>query len=177
MNKRFFVFLFGLITISLLAYSCEKDDICAESTPDTPQLVIRFFDSLNVEEFKQVPSLRIIVVRDEDNAIFADSDRTNRDSIALPLRTQQLSTRYLLINNSASSDDEVPLETGQIDTLDITYTRTDEFISRACGFRAVFELTEVTSPDTDKWIDGDPAIEIVNTTVENETAAHVKIFH
>ncbi|NER16318.1 DUF6452 family protein [Spongiivirga citrea] len=175
MNKRFFVFVFSLIAIGFISYSCEKDDICSEVTPDTPQLIIRFFDATDIETVKAVPSLRVVAVREDSNVFFETGDRTDRDSIAIPLRTQQLTTRYLLINNSASNDDGN--ETGQIDTLDITYTRSDEFISRACGFRAIFELTEVSSPDIDKWIAADPAIEIINTTVENENAAHVKIFH
>ncbi|MFP2995055.1 DUF6452 family protein [Spongiivirga sp. MCCC 1A20706] len=174
MNNRFFVFLFCLAVICFFSYSCEKDDICASGTPDTPQLIIRFFDSTDIETLKPVPSLRIVAVREDTSVFFENEDRTDRDSIALPLRTQQLTTRYLLINNS---EDEDNIEQGQIDTLDITYTKSDQFISRACGFRAVFELTEVSSPDTEKWIAGNPAIEIVNTTVENENAAHVKIFH
>ncbi len=173
MNKRFFVFLISLLAIGFISYSCEKDDICADSTPDTPQLIIRFFDATNVEELKSVPNLRVVAVRDEDLASLGDPVAT--DSIAFPLRTQELTTRYLLINNSATDDDGN--ETGTIDTLDITYTRSDVFVSRACGFRANFELTDVSSPDTERWIAADPAIEIVNTTIENEFAAHVKIFH
>ena len=99
-------------------------------------------------------------------------DRTDLDSIAIPLKVTENSTGFYFIKNSADVDS---LEAGDLDTLYFNYTRKDKFISRACGYIANFEtLGSDLKMETDNWIKD---IEIVTPLVENSTAAHVKIFH
>jgi hypothetical protein len=45
-----------------LLVACEKDDICAETTPTTPQLVITFKDANNINESKAVESLAVYAI-------------------------------------------------------------------------------------------------------------------
>ena len=47
-----FIYLF-LIVI----FSCEKDDICSETTQTTPRLVIEFYDLQAPDELLAVPGL------------------------------------------------------------------------------------------------------------------------
>ena len=37
---------------SLIIISCEKDDICPDSTQTTPQLVVAFYDALDPQQSK-----------------------------------------------------------------------------------------------------------------------------
>ena len=50
--------LYSLILI-LLVFSCESDDICAESTNSTPRLIITFYDTENVETRKDLSLIHI----------------------------------------------------------------------------------------------------------------------
>ena len=161
---------------SMLYYvsSCEKDDICVDG--DTPLLVIGFFDVEDTTEAKEVPSIRIKNI-DIDSILENDSfsDRTDSpDSLSVPLRSNAVSTMYEIIYDS-EDDDETELETGNRDTLTITYELGEAFVSRACGFVANYNNIEVTlTEDSENWIQD---ISVVQANVENTDNIHVKIFH
>ncbi len=172
MNK--FKFAFFIIVIGVGIFSaCEKDDICVDD--DTPQLIIRFYDADNPTELKVVPGLRVIGVGN-GNPVDTFSDRTSTlDSIAIPLKTNDISTQFSFILNS--EDDDNGAETGTTDQLLFSYETEEIFKSRACGFVVNYDnLTTDFSPATENWIQ---SIEIVkpSVTIEEEVTAHVKIFH
>ena len=172
MNK--FKFAFFIIVIGVGIFSaCEKDDICVDD--DTPQLIIRFYDADNPTELKVVPGLRVIGVGN-GNPVDTFTDRTSTlDSIAIPLKTNDISTQFSFILNSA--DDDNGAETGTTDQLLFSYETEEIFKSRACGFVVNYDnLTTDFSPATENWIQ---SIEIVkpSVTIEEEVTAHVKIFH
>ena len=163
-----------LIAILLVHISsCEKDDICVDG--DTPLLVIGFFDVTDTAEAKQVTSLRIIntdITTVLENESF--SDRSSPDSLLVPLRIDEVTTAYQFISDSAD-DDDTEEETGNIDTLTITYQVRENFVSRACGFVANFdELSISLSQGSENWIQD---IQIVQSTIENSNNIHVKILH
>jgi hypothetical protein len=167
-NAYFWVFLFAGI---LLLGGCEKDDICVDG--DTPLFVIGFFDVTDTEQTteKDVSSLRIREISRED---FPPSftDRSTTDSVALPLPTNASTVTYILISNSATTNE---VETGNIDTLDVTYTLSERFVSRACGFVAVYdEITVSVRPDADNWIQD---LVLVDTLVEFNNRIHLKALH
>ena len=138
---------------------------------DTPQLVLRFYSVDDTTELKKVNKLRVIGVG-QANTVDTFSDRTNLDSINLPLRSDATETRYVLILNSADKDGA---ETGNPDTLRFSYATREVFISRACGFVTNYDNLSTNLPaDSEPWIQ---SISIVNPSIEGQTAAHVKIFH
>jgi len=152
--------------------SCEKDDICVDG--DTPLLVIGFFDIEDTTASKEVPSLRIKEVI-LDSVINTITDRSSSlDSIGIPLRTDAISTSFAFITDSAD-DAETGEETGNIDSLTISYQPREAFISRACGFVMNYDNISVTLPESaNNWIQD---ITIVQQTVENSNNIHVKIFY
>ena len=167
-----------LILLLFLIYgaSCERDDICVEG--DTPLLVIGFFDVDDTLNFKSVASFRLRAV-DNDSVLnnstdYEFSDRaTVNDSILVPLRIAENSTRFEFIINSA--DDETGLETGTVDTLDLSYVVNSEFISRACGFIANYDELQIDQVvNGSNWIQD---ISIVTPNIERTNQIHVKIFH
>ncbi|MDO6604889.1 DUF6452 family protein [Arenibacter palladensis] len=168
-----------LLTIVLIGFgACEKDDICIDG--DTPLLVIRFYDVDNPTELKDVTDFRIVGVG-QNTTVTTVSDRTDTDSIAIPLKVTENTTGFYFISNSSdvettdSSGETITVEGGDLDTLYFNYSRIDKFVSRACGYIANYEdLTSDLKTETDNWIKD---IEIVTPLVENSTAAHVKIFH
>lgn len=163
------ILLVGTVTFS----ACEKDDICVDD--DTPQLIIRFYDAENPTEFKVVPGLRVIGVGN-GNPVDTFSDRSSSlDSIAIPLKTNDISTQFSFILNSANDDNGA--ETGTADLLQLLYDTEEVFKSRACGFIANYDnLTTDFTPTAENWI---KSIEIIKplVTIEEEVTAHVKIFH
>jgi hypothetical protein len=172
MKKLLFV-----ITILAVIISCEKDDICTDSNADTAQLVIRFYDITDTDTPKSVTNLLVV---GENNNFSYDVEST-RDSIAIPLRILENNTSYTLIkdyevnDNGTPNDDTDDIITGNEDYIVINYTNNQVYISKACGFKNIFE--EVTfgfDTDTDNWILNTT---VENNTIENSNNAHVHIYH
>ena len=152
-----------------LLIGCEKDDICVDG--DTPLLVIRFFDSTEPGTPKAVDQLRVIGLGNED-PVPTFTDRSSLDSIALPLRPGETETAFILIRDS---QDEEGVETGNPDTLRLSYSTREEFVSRACGFIANYEELEgELQTGSENWIQ---SIEVDTTSVQNQDSRHVSIYH
>ena len=167
--------IYPLICILFLVVytsSCERDDICTDG--DTPLLVLGFFDSEDTTLAKEVPAFRVFetILNTEVNTFTGGT--SSLDSIGVPLRTDAITTSFALITNSAT-DAETGEETGNIDTLTITYTTRENFISRGCGFVINFDELDVQiTADDENWIQD---VSIQQQTIENSNNIHVKIFH
>ena len=163
-----------LILILSVFISCEKDDICSAETSTTPMLILRFYDIANEEEIKAVPNLLVYGLDDAGERVLFDhisSIASNTDSIAIPLRTDDNLTRFVLHRDFEYAD----FETGNFDVITAIYEREEVYVSRACGYKDIFNnLTLNLETDSDNWVINS---EILNTTINNETTAHVKIFH
>lgn len=159
----FFLFLLCCLWLS----SCERDDICAESTPTTPLLVIDFFDQDNPSELKAPNNLLIIAQGSTEGLLL------NSSSVSLPLRTDEDQTQYTFVLNFESED---PDNIENADSIFFNHVRQEEYISKACGFRITYQALqdEIIAGNDGSWVDN---ITIVNTTVEDETEAHIRIFH
>ena len=148
------------ITLILLLFftiiSCEKDDICIDET--TPSLIFRFYNNDNPTEFKQI-NLDSVWVEGKNK--IEEYVNFSLDSIAIPIDLNHNKTTYILENNSIK------------DTITFNYVRSDIFVSRSCGYKTIFEDFQAES-NTTNWIKN---ISINNSTIDNETAAHISIFH
>jgi hypothetical protein len=176
MKKISIALVFIIVCISFGA--CEKDDICIDGV--TPLLVIRFYDVDNPTVLKKVSKFRIVGIG-QNTTVTTVSDRTDSDSIAIPLKVTENTTGFYFINNSSnvettdSNGETIIVEGGNLDTLHFNYTRKDKFVSRACGYIANYEdVSSDLETGTDNWIKD---IEIVTPLVENSATAHVKIYH
>ena len=163
--------LFLVISVFL---SCEKDDICSSDTGTTPQLILSFYDIANQEETKAVPNLLVYGVNSLNEIVLFDGIgllATNTDSIAIPLQTSDNFTRFVLHRDLEDGD----FETGNIDIIIANYEREDVYVSRACGYKQIFNNLGIDlEPDPSNWVINS---EILSTTINNENEAHVKIFH
>ncbi|WP_299526617.1 DUF6452 family protein [Winogradskyella sp.] len=191
----FLIIVFSAIIITLFA--CERDDICAETTPTTPRLFIEFYDATSPEDLRSVPRLTAYgegLITDSDgnpieptevtDGILELSDGTfifdiNRNAIDLPLRIddglneERVRTRFILERNTNLRLDESG--TSNVDIIEISYVPQFEYVSRACGYKSIFNAIDVTvDNDGDNWIS---SIEIDVQNLENENTTHVRIFH
>lgn len=169
------------IAIVLIVFSfsgCEKDDICASTTPTTPRLVIRFYDKDNPDVQKNLSNLTAKAVGEENPIIFNEAGteitkyETNGNSISLPLRLNSEQTEYELTQNSSTPT------LRNTDKIIIEYTTNQIYVSRACGYKTNFRLNSenpVTRPtdDPSEWINN---LIIETTNIESENETHVKIY-
>ncbi|PKQ44129.1 DUF6452 family protein [Confluentibacter flavum] len=179
--KKISLLLILLLAIGIII-SCERDDICPESTPTTPKLIIEFYDSANPESVKFVPQIRVQGVNND--GVLEGYNAANVQKLELPLRTDTTATQYRLhrnysINNGGTPDDPSDdFPNGNEDIITIKYTTEQVFVSRACGYKTVFKNVSLTiEPDTnpDNWILSRQSV-TDNQSVEDETTAHFYLF-
>lgn len=143
-----------LLCIASIIGSCEKDDFCIE--PITPNLVIRFYDASNTSTTKSVDDL-YVWPQGRDSVVVGSTT----DSIAIPLDVTANQTIY-------------NLSTGTLqEQIIIDYDINEVFVSRSCGFKATF--SNVTFTANNAWINS--ILPNTAITIEDETAAHIQIFH
>lgn len=156
--------LFLVLLTSIFA-ACEKDDFCIQN-PVTSRLIIDFYDDTNRETLKNVQRFSIIAEGKTDS-LFVN---TTSNSIAIPLNSLTQETRYTLKKNDengAKIDDKIA-------TFTIQYDTEEEFVSRSCGFKVIFNNVAFSS-DTNSWITDFTPTTIIN--LDDQSAAHVQIFH
>ncbi len=157
------------LLICLLLAACERDDLCTPDQATTPRMTIVFKDVTNPTQIKEVTSLR---VKEIGSGEFAPLDFNgsmlleDADTIYLPLRNNFDLTSY----DFFKEEDGVNL----ISNVDFRYSRNEEFVSRACGFRTLYNgLGSGVSANTG-WIN---RTQVVDTTITNNLIVHVEIFH
>ena len=163
-------------------FSCERDDICPETTPTTPRLIIDLHDFANQEDKKNVFDFRVQGV-DNDKVLEGYNVIGATDDIILPLRTNTNSTQYKLHIDYAINDNGTPDVTsddfidGNEDIITISYSTEDVYVSRACGYKTIFKNVTLTiEPDTDNWIKLKESL-IENQSIEDETTTHFILYH
>lgn len=179
--KKISVLLILITCVGIgITLSCEPDDICPESTSTTPNLVIDAYDTDNPENIKAITKL---VIGGIGNDFILTNGIISASKIALPLKTDANTTQYVLIKDASinnngtpddSSDDTID---GNYDTITISYTREEVYVSRACGYKTIFKNVTLTiEPDSDNWIKSRQPLND-NQSVENEAETHFNIFH
>lgn len=163
--------------------SCEKDDICDPATPTTPRLILHFFDKNNISVSRRTTNLKIIGdgFADTEPLLNRTGEATWNDTLVyLPLRVNENSTKYKLILNA----DDNNATNDRTDILEINYTRNDIYISRACGFKTVFNLggnplqdsfiiNNIPNTTTGDWLTD---VQVIQSQINDENEAHIQIF-
>jgi len=168
-----------ILLVLVLAFtftSCEKDDICDANTITTPRLVISFYDINNSSVLKNVTDLTIIGEGKTEGITFSGSTLINGSTVSIPLKTDADATSFRFILNYGNSNTALVNE----DNLKFNYSRTNVFVSRACGFKTEYTLDPITPyvhTDADvadeKWIQ---YIAVKNSTINNENETHLEIY-
>jgi hypothetical protein len=160
------IFKYSLASFCIFFFlNCERDDICIQDIKETPDLILLMLDSEDNNTRKSPSDFRIRAIGTENIL-----PQSNGDSIPLPLNTQEKVTQFEFILNEGNDNQN-------IDTLQINYQRIDQFINRACGYRANFILQQpaitLLNPGND-WIKG---YIILKDTITDEKAAHLGILY
>ena len=151
--------------IGFYLISCEPDDICLTTIPDTPKLIIGFFDESTGLK-KEVLDLKVQGNNSEEIYLFQTTD-----SISLPLKNLEKTTSYALVKNFKENIND----SGNRDHLLVSYQYNHIYISRACGYMSNYDINQVViENDNSNWI---IKSEIINSQVKDEKTVHVKVFH
>ena len=166
MKKIFLVLIVVCISLS----SCEKDDICDAATSTTPRLIIDFYDFTNPTLQKNVTNLGII-----GDGLSTVILYNGVSKIELPLdMTKDLSQYQFVLNYGNENPAFI-----NTDNLQFKYTRVNTFVSRACGYKTLFQLdsanpfTKTDSATSDGlWMKN---ITLFQYAILNENETHLSI--
>jgi hypothetical protein len=170
MNRFYTIFL--LLTATILFNSCEKDDLCTPDQAVTPRMVIEFKDALSPSENKAVDRIQVQEIGSSDFAPLDSAGSTSlndTETISIPLRTNSSTTSY---NFVLTKDGTI-----NSDNIDFSYVLEEEYVSRACGFRIIYNnlsFEQIAESTGTQWIQ---QVVVVPADVTNNTDIHVQILH
>ena len=145
-----------LLIYFFILFSCEPDDLCLETYPDTPKLIIKFFDNVSQESIV----INNLTIEDIDRNLVLFTGTT--DSISIPLNYTKQQTSFNFIYNT------------NLDKVYVNYGVNEVFVSKGCGYRMEYLLENIiVENDNENWIS---SLEISNQNVVEESNHHVKIF-
>ena len=145
-----------LLIYFFILFSCEPDDLCLETYPDTPKLIIKFFDNVSQESI----IINNLTIEDIDRNLVLFTGTTDSISIPLNYTKQQTSLNFIYNTN--------------LDKVYVNYVTNEVFVSKGCGYRMEYLLENIIAEnDNENWIS---SIEILNQNVVEESNHHVKIF-
>ncbi len=159
-----------LLLLLTFAFSgCEKDDICDRNTSVTPRVIIEFYDATQTSVLKNVVNLEVHATGEMDSL-----EVFNGNKIQLPLNPIAETTTYTLNLNSTLPG------SANTDIITFNYTTKEVYISRACGFKNIYELNAANGAvNTDGatndglWI---VDLDIITNNILNENEVHIKIY-
>ena len=175
-----------ILFIAVALINCERDDICAETTATTPRLLIEFYDLANTDDLKSVPRLTLYgeglvtdPIEETDATIVFNA---NVNSAELPLiigiEGESTTTSFVFEKDTNLRLDTDTTTESNLDTIEITYTSEYVYVSRACGYKSIFNNLNITGiVDGNNWISSIEIEETIETTIENENTVHVRIYH
>ncbi|WP_162984873.1 DUF6452 family protein [Mesonia aquimarina] len=156
-----------------LGGSCQRDDICPETTQTTPNLVISFRDIENPSIPKAVTNLNIR----EENKTDYFYDEPISDTIAIiPLRNNQNFTNYYFTLNSEIVNGSGNPDRNK-DQIQFSYATDEIFVSRACSYKTEFYELQgslISDDETANWIE---SITIAENNIVDENTVHLFIYH
>ena len=145
-----------LLIYFFILFSCEPDDLCLETYPDTPKLIIKFFDNVSQESIV----INNLTIEDIDRNLVLFTGTTDSISIPLNYTKQQTSLNFIYDTN--------------LDKVYVNYGVNEVFVSKGCGYRMEYLLENIiVENDNENWIS---SLEILNENVVEELNHHVKIF-
>ena len=132
-NMKKLLSLLILVIFSVAIFSCQ-DEFCLDAT--TPNLIIRFY---NKDTITKTKSINLVVWANTKDTLY---NGIATDSLSIPLDTQNNNVTYhLSILNSLNTQEDI----------DINYTTEDVFVSKACGFKSIFNNVSISAKNN-SWI-------------------------
>ncbi|QEE50739.1 hypothetical protein FUA48_14480 [Flavobacterium alkalisoli] len=169
-------FLLLLAAIGFL--SCEKDDICAEGTVTTPNLVVEFYDKDNRTVLKNVTYFQYFTT--DGDTLPSYKTYLNTNKILVPLRTNNEESQWVFSLGKKVNSDTIYNK----DAITFKYLHNEIYVSRACGFKSNFILNPNIQDDPNPQVDDSQDADglwiqdytIEQPNIETSDEVHVKIY-
>ncbi|NUY79384.1 hypothetical protein HUK80_00635 [Flavobacterium sp. MAH-1] len=161
-----------VVLFAVFQVNCERDDVCGGSTPTTPRIVVEFYDYNNTTLAKNVTNMTLKSTETDSVLTY-----TATNKVFVPLKTFDTTTTYAFTIN----DDENPNTLTFTDSLMFNYATRDVYVSRACGYKTVFDLSQDIGIPAVILNNGNPGTWIRNIvidthTIEFEDETHIRIY-
>ena len=153
--------IFQLLFLScfLIFQGCEDDEICIES------LSSRLNVSISAQDSNSVFSINNLVVTETTDAATIELLNENASSFKVLLPEDKITATYK-IDVSFSSSDPLQTKAPITETLTVSYNASNEYVSKACGFKTKFENINYSTTGT-------LTINSPKNTINNETETHL----
>ena len=102
MKKTSLILIFIALVGILITISCERDDICSESTATTPSLIIDAYDAESTDDLLAVNDLLVYGIDNEE--ILSGYEVVTEYQIILPLKTDADTTQFALVKDAVLND-------------------------------------------------------------------------
>ena len=164
-----------MLLLAVSFWNCEKDDICAEGNANTPFMVIEFYDIANPTVLKNVTNLKVLLSGTTTAVVFnkdlapdnVERYLSNASKIAIPLNSNDTQSAFEFLFNAGDTSENS-------DALTFDYETSNVYVSRACGYKTVFQLDPIAfNPLATDWIQD---IVVTQPNITNENEVHVKIY-
>lgn len=169
-------YLFPIVLFLCLGFlsGCEKDDICSEDIPTTPRVIVDFYEYLNPSVPKTFSKLEVFETDTPQRLLVYE----NAGQILLPLRTDSEVSSYVFRLTYTNINMEITNE----DLVEIRYTKDDIYISRACGYKSNFTLSDSEPLDPNPKVSDNGSDElwikeliVRQAVITNENETHLDI--
>ena len=158
MKKFLSIFILSCLALGVF-YACEENDICID--PKAPQLIIKFNNESNPKE--KMDSL--FVLKQNPNETYTQvAGGVGRDSIIFPLPLEKTDHTTIVVSRRSKTQDS-------LDVITINYDYRTEFVSKACGFKAVYTISNIELPTTN-FI---KSYKILRNEVTDQVFAHIQL--
>ncbi|WP_177764148.1 DUF6452 family protein [Flavobacterium sp. I3-2] len=167
LKKTYLIAFVGIASF----FSCEKDDIC-DGQAVTPNVRIELYDKANSTVLKPFFKIECFVSPEIENDSIKVIEYFNKSEIQLPLNIASNKTIWNLKLFEIVNNDTI-IKTNQ---LTFNYTPKTEYVSKACGYKTVFEnvSTTVNNNEVDYWITNYTPL---TNNITNEENPHAKIYY
>lgn len=166
-----------LLVLGFTFSGCEKDDICDANTPTTPRLVFEFYDVNEPTVLKTVTNLALEPdTADLDTLVFNGVSK-----ILVPLKITEDSVKFNFTLNFNNPNPALVYT----DILEFNYSRNTVYVSRACGFKTLFNLNNDIALADPYILNNNPALTagvwikniiVEKYNLETENEIHIKIY-
>lgn len=160
----------GLLAIASL-FACEKDDIC-EGEAATPNMRIEFYDKANSTVLKPFYKLHCYAVPQTPTDSVKIIEFTYKSEIQLPLDITSNQTIWNVTLFEIVNNDTIQ----KTDQLTFTYNPKIEYVSKACGYKTVFEnvTANLNANNPENWITN---FTLLNNNIINQETPDAKIYY
>ncbi len=148
-----------LIVFLIALFSCQEDDVCVDGS--TPNLVVKLKNALDSSNYF-IDTLLVTYKNSENQTDTLRMIET--DSFQIPLRIDNGDIGFSFFSSLSNNSQ---------DSLAMHYTPSEEFVSKACGLKKIYENVSY------QWIENVEIqnFEVLQPNITNSNEVHLYLYY